>query len=232
MSRPGRPVRFCWIVAGSFSSPSSRATSSIRSASRVTSLRRQCGTLTSRPSSAVADAEAERIEDLGAVAHAQPASRAVRRRARRAAGSSRPAARASPTSTVPRNEPWRRSARASAALRRPAPRARLSGGSPFSKRAEASLRRPDPRRRAVDVRPVPGRSLEQHAGRAVLDLRAQAAHHAGDRGRHRRRRRSHIRRRPACAPARRASSSSRRRAPRRTTSRPPATRSRSKACSG
>ncbi len=50
--------------------------------------------------------------------------------------------------------------------------------------APAGLRaQVQPRHRAVDVRAVPGRSLEQHARGGLGDLRALAAHDAGDRRR-------------------------------------------------
>ena len=63
--RGARQRRGAGSVAGSFSSPHSRATSSIRSTSRVTSLRRNGGTVTSSPSPPSCDAELEPLEQLG-----------------------------------------------------------------------------------------------------------------------------------------------------------------------
>ena len=90
----------------------------------------------------------------------------------------------------------------------------------------------EPRRRALDVRADPGRRLHQHARRALVDLGAVAAHHAGDRRRAGgvvdhdhlavERALDLVERDDLLAGSARA----------RTTSVPPSTRSASKACSG
>ena len=141
VSRPLAPLRD-GSVAGSLSSPSIRATSSIRSASRVTSERRKCGTATANASPSVLDAELERPQDLGlalARGSSRPSSCSVRARAQR----DRLRVRARPADVDrARLDASRRTARSSASSRRPAPPSAARGDRPFSKRALASLRRP------------------------------------------------------------------------------------------
>ena len=122
--------------------------------------------------------EVQRAQDLGLAlardrhAEDRPHARLAqadrlrrRRRRRRRRRSSR--ARAS-----------RRRARSSGARATACACMHCSGCRPFSKRPEASLRRPERPRGAVDVRPAPGRDLEQHPPRVRPHLRARAAHHA------------------------------------------------------
>ena len=231
--RPGRPVRFSWIVAGSCSTPSSRATSSIRSASRVTSPRRQCGTLDVEPVARPrVTPKPSALEDLGAALPRDRRAEQRRRRARRAGGSAPAAASgAPPTSSVPGTSvaPVSSSiSRVATAWASSAP----SGGRPFSKRAEASLRRPI----FDDVRLMfgPFQVATSSSTRVVVscDLRAQRRPSRRRATSARRRRRSRRRRGRARAPGRRASSIVSPSRAARTTSRPPAMRSRSKACSG
>ncbi len=133
-------------VAGSFSIPSMRATSSIRSTSRVTSARRKCGTATSSPSGAGEGSNSSelRMSALRSRLTGAPRSRSTRSSRRRMGAGVGPGP---PTSIVPGASPaWPRSiisrlATAWASMVE-------SGESPFSKRAEASLRRP----RRVEVR--------------------------------------------------------------------------------
>ena len=153
---------------GAARAPSIRATSSIRSASRVTSPRRQCGTPTSSPSSA------RRRRRSRARRGSRRCARAATSRAEQP-GDARVAQRGS--TGVGLAGPTRRRA-CPATSRAPVSSsisavgdglglaAQPSGGRPFSKRAEASLRRPSFHEVRVDVRAVPGRDLHQDAGRA------------------------------------------------------------------
>ena len=160
-----------------------RATSSMRSASRVTSLRRKCGTVTSRPSSpsATREAEARAGSRPGARARsrapsspstlrvAQADRRAGRRRRRRRR--SCPGTRRAPRQLdhQPRGDDLRLH--------------RLLGREALLEARGRLAAQPEPLRGAVDVRAVPGRDLHQHARRVVVDLGARAAHDAGDRRR-------------------------------------------------
>ena len=85
LRRPALPRRL-GSVAGSFSRPSMRATSSMRSASRVTSLRRKAGTSTSRPPGASSTLEAQRAQDLGLARARDRDARGAPRRDARAGG--------------------------------------------------------------------------------------------------------------------------------------------------
>ena len=77
--RVSRPLAPCaGSVAGSFSSPHSRATSSIRSTSRVTSLRRNAGTVTSSPSPVSMTPKSERARAARPARPAGPRCRAGR----------------------------------------------------------------------------------------------------------------------------------------------------------
>ena len=143
--------------------PSRRATSSIRSASRVTSSRRQCGTVTSRPSSASATpkpsassiAARRGARDLDAEQPGHPRVAQPQRRPAAGTGVAR-------TSIVPRHQ-----ARAGELDHQPGGDGlRLQGllGLQALLVATGGLgAQPQPRRRAVDVRAVPGRDLHQHA---------------------------------------------------------------------
>ncbi len=125
-------------MAGIFSSPQMRATSSIRSASRVTSLRRKAGTVTSSPSSASATPNPSRSRIAAASSRGTlaPSSRAVRASRIRMVTGSGPGP---PTSIVPST----RRAPVSSSMSRVAitcPSMACSGARPFSKRPDASVR--------------------------------------------------------------------------------------------
>ena len=159
-----------------------RATSSTRSASRVTSLRRKAGTVTSRPSgaSATPNSSARRISAWRSRAMAMPSRPSTRASRRRM--TVRPGGPSPPTSIVPGATlapvssiiSWVATTWASIAC---------SGARPFSKRPLASLRRAS----FCEVRwmlgPFHDGDLHQHARRALVHLGALAAHHAGDRRR-------------------------------------------------
>ncbi len=133
-------------VAGIFSSPQSRATSSTRSASRVTSPRRNAGTVTSSPSSASATPNSSRRSSSAASPRgtAVPSSRSVRASRSRITTGAGPGP---PTSTVPGTS--RAPARPAISIAASAwPSMPCSGCRPFSKRPLASVRRPS----RVDVR--------------------------------------------------------------------------------
>ena len=179
---PAAPRR-AGSVAGSRSRPSMRATSSIRSISRVTSSRRSGGTVASQ---AVLGrrlgVEVERVQDLALArarhSHAEDRRARARSRRRIARRRRRPrrrrrscrAARVAPQSSI-----IRRVASACACMH-------CSGARPFSKREEASLRSPS----AHEVRWMfgPFQVATSSSTRVVsrLHLRARAAHQAGDRG--------------------------------------------------
>ncbi len=157
-------------MTGSLSSPQRRATSSTRSASRVTSLRRKAGTVTSSPSSASAtsNSSARRIRAHASRGTGVPSSRstfASRSRIVRGAGPG------PPTSIVPST----RRAPVSSSISLVAttcPSIACSGARPFSKRLEASVRsaslvevrcRPGPSQLAASIstRVVPSRTSER-----------------------------------------------------------------------
>ena len=171
VSRPGTPVRFSWIVAGRSSNPSIRATSSIRSASRVTSVRRQCGTLTSRPSPASATPKPSAREDLRAALarrSAAPSSAATRASRRRTTAGRRPG-----TADVDRPGPGVAPHSSIISARGDGLRLeRLLGRQALLEAGAGLAAQAEPPRGAVDVRPVPGRDLHQHAGRAVVRPRS------------------------------------------------------------
>ena len=102
VSTPTAPRRRAASRAAGRRAPSRRATSSIRSASRVTSLRRQCGTVDveavvgARPTPKPSALEVQRALRARDVDAEQPAARA-----RRAAGSPRGVGPGPPTSIVP-----------------------------------------------------------------------------------------------------------------------------------
>ena len=159
------PARAPWpgIVAGSFSSPHSRATSSIRSTSRVTSLRRKAGTVTSRPSPPSTHAELEPLQQLGLLAErdlgAEQAGDLLVAQPQRASAPD-PARRRRPCpdqSVAPLS-----SSISCAASAWPSHRL-ISGARPFSKRPDASVRSAEPLRGALEVRAVPVGRLHQHA---------------------------------------------------------------------
>ncbi len=178
VSRPEAPWRL-GSVAGSLSSPSIRATSSITSASRVTSARRKGGGLTSRPSLGIGRPELQRLEDL-------PAALA-RRRAHRAggdAGITQPnrGRRRARAADVDRARQPARAAKLHHQLRRDGLRLdRLLGLKLLLEPGRGLAAQPELQRGSVDVGAIPGRDLHQHAGRVVRDLRPRAAHHARDR---------------------------------------------------
>ena len=138
VSRPLMP----WpgIVAGSFSSPHSRATSSIRSTSRVTSLRRNAGTVTSSPSPASTTPNSSRsrmsrCSPIGTAVPSRPVTFSSRSVIVFGAGPG------PPTSTVPGFKVAPQSSIISCAASA-WPSIVYSGASPFSKRPEASVRSP------------------------------------------------------------------------------------------
>ena len=177
-----RRCRAAWAAwPGSFSRPSMRATSSMRSASRVTSLRRKAGTSTSRPPGASSTPKPRRAQDLGlarardrqaedlldpVLAQADDdAGRAV------AADVDRPGheARARQLEHEPRGDDL--------GLHR------LLGRQALLEAPAGLAAQPQDLRGAVDVGAVPVGDLHEHARRALVDLGALAAHDAGDRGR-------------------------------------------------
>ena len=211
-----------------------RATSSIRSTSRVTSPRRSGGHGDLQAVvGASLDLEVERLQDLALARARRRARRGSPARAPRAGGCA-----AGPGSPAPgRRRSCRATTRGAAQLDHQARRDRLRLRALLGREALLEARgglaaQPERPRGAVDVGAVPVRDLEQHARRALAHLRARAAHQPGDRGRalgvldH-----DHLRRR-ACASGRRASAPARPRARGAPSAAPPATRSRSKACSG
>ena len=169
-----------------------RATSSIRSTSRVTSSRRSAGTVTSRPSGAPARGEVERARGSPPGARRATATPRIAAHARaRAARISRGGAGSrSPTSIVP--GATRRAAQLDHQLRGD----RLRVHALLGLRAPSrSARRPRCAGRApTRCGGCSGRSRwRPPAARGVVsgcDLRARAAHQPGDRGRARRRPRS------------------------------------------
>ena len=211
-----------------------RATSSIRSTSRVTSLRRQCGTVTSRPSPPSRDA---RSRARSRISRAAPrAGRRRRAAARRLASRRRIVVRGGGPGRRRRSS--RRPSRApvSSSISRGGDRLRLHRLLGREALLEAPGRLGAQRRAASRCAGCSARSSSPppsaRAWSSRVDLGARAAHDAGDRRRARRRRRS----RTSSASSVRSTSSSvvifsPSRA-RRTTSRPPATRSESNACSG
>ena len=210
-----------------------RATSSIRSTSRVTSSRRSAGTVTSRPS-----VGRRRLGRSRAPPGSPPGARAATGTPRialhaRLAQADHLRRRAAPADV----DRARRDARAphSSIIRRRRDGLRvhaLLGRSPFSKRPEASLRRP----RLHEVRWMfgPFQVATSSSTRVVSGRTSERAPPItpGDRGRARRRPRSPPSRRRACASARRASPPARPRARGAPSAAAPATRSRSNACSG
>ena len=144
-SRPLTPRRE-GSVSGSRSKPQIRPTSSTRSASRVTSSRRQYGTVTSRPSSASAVSKLSRARisacsARGIGAPRSPSTRASRSRIVAAAGPGPPTSIVPPTGRAPHSSTISFDASA-------CPSMPCSGWICFSKRPEASVRRP----RRVEVR--------------------------------------------------------------------------------
>ncbi len=129
-------------VAGSWSlTPCRRATSSMRSASRVTSLRRQYGTVTSRPSGRSAISKPRRCRCIALSERVMPTPSRPTSFPSRRRMTLRARVRAPPTSTVPGTS----RAPVSSSMSRVAtawPSSACSGASPFSKRALASLRSP------------------------------------------------------------------------------------------
>ena len=169
-------------MIGSFSRPQMRPISSTTSASRLTSPRRQCGTITSSPPGRLAHREAEALEDrallgqLGRGAEQLPGRvlAQVHGRARRrppAAGVDRRAdrARAAQLGHQPAGDDLRLHRLLGLELLLEAP-GRLGA-------------QRQARRRALDVRADPGRGLHQHARGRLGHLRARAAHDPGDRRR-------------------------------------------------
>ena len=154
-----------------------RATSSIRSASRCTSLSRQGGTRQplvrahSKPSRSRMPSTCPRRP------RASPSSRSIRsRRSGTTRGCGRAAGRRRPCPAPGA----RRTARPSAARPAAARPIACSGWSCFSKRARRLGAQPERLRGPHDVRPDPGGRLHQHARGLVGDLGDLAAHDPGD----------------------------------------------------
>ena len=205
---PAAPRR-AGSVAGSRSTPSMRATSSIRSISRVTSSRRRGGTVTSSPSGAGSDAKssARRISlwrSPETDTPRMPRTRSSRSPITRAGGPSPPMSIVPGTSRAPHSSSISRPATACACMH-------CSGCRPFSKREEASLRRPRSHEErwmfgpfhvadSSSTRWCPG---GPPSGRRPSDRRSRSGP---------RRPRSEPSRRRACASDRRASPPARRRA--------------------
>ena len=228
LSRPALPRRL-GSVAGSFSRPSMRATSSMRSASRVTSLRRKAGTSTSRPpgASSTPKPRARRISAWRGRGIGRPrisSTRCSRRRMTMPGGPSPPTSIVPGTRRAPVNSSMSRVATIWASIA-------CSGARPFSKRPLASLRSPrtcdvrwmlGPSQLATSIstRVVPSWTSERSPPMTpAIEVGPSASSMTSIWA-------SRVRTCPSrvvtCSPSR----------ARRTTSLPPATRSRSKACSG
>ena len=159
-----------------------RATSSIRSTSRVTSSRRSAGTVTSQAVVGGLWRRSRAPEDLRLAlrGHGHAEDRLARATRAGAIGE-----RGRRLARRRRSSPARRFAPQSSTISRVATACacmHCSGASPFSKRADASLRRPS----AHDVRWMFGPlqvATSSSTQRGVrLHLRARAAHQARDRG--------------------------------------------------
>ena len=152
----------------------------------------------------VQDLHASRARDLGAEQARDPGVAQADRLRRRSVAADVDRARARVA---------RRTARSSDGSRPPAPPSPARAGAASRTCARGFAAQPELQRRAVDVRSDPVRRLHQHARRVRADLRARAAHHAGDRRRAGGRPRSGPCPSRACASGRRASRSAPRRAP-------------------
>ena len=195
---------------GRDSSPTTRATSSTRSISRVVSAARQVGTC-QPPSTARRSRAASATRSICASVYADRRSgllEPLAAAAARTGGCGRSPCRSivPGTSFAPASSTISWEASASA-------RGGRCGSRPFSHRLEPSVRRPEPDRRGLGRRPVEVGALHQHGGGLVGDLAPLGAHQAGDRrrllgvGDHERHRCR------ACGPGRRASSRARRQWP-------------------
>ena len=182
-ARPRRGARAASRAARR--APSMRATSSIRSASRVTSVAAPVrAPSTSSPSSASATPKPSARGSRPALARDRHAEQPLDAR-RRAAGSRRGRRPGAADVDRARHAAARRTARPSARAATACASMRCSGVQPLLEaRADASLRRPSSLEVRVDVRARPRwRPPSARASSSSETSRARAAHHAGDRRR-------------------------------------------------